>query len=245
MVEITQEQMDNLIDLQEIETEAGRINKIISTVDSKIEGLESQLKAYRDAVNEKEQKLNEIKQKYKLFETEFREKEERIEKSKETLKIVQTNKEYQVLLREIDENIKNNSQIEELLIQDLEVIEKEEKELLEKKAELVQLESQVKDQTREIQTECSEEREVLGEIAKKRELISKQIAPKLLNLFNRTLKVSGGLAVVPVNNETCEGCYINIPPQKYIEIQRGGELNYCQRCHRILYYKEVEEEKES
>jgi hypothetical protein len=34
---------------------------------------------------------------------------------------------------------------------------------------------------------------------------------------------------------------MNIPPQEYIEIQRGGSLKFCPHCHRIMYWKQVAE----
>ena len=245
MTIVSKEQMCTLIDLQQIESEAYRINKIIGAVDSKIQALDSQLKTFTASLAEKEKHLSAIKEKYRIYEAEFKEKEERIKKSRETLKIVKTNKEYQVLLREIDENVKHNSQIEELLIHDLEIIEKEEQEIASDKAALMQLESQIEGQKMDIRNECTEEREELVRIDEKRKDISTRIDPKLLTLFNRTLKASGGLAVAPVVNCTCKGCNINIPPQKFIEIQQGETLYFCQQCHRILYFKQEEVEEKN
>jgi hypothetical protein len=50
---------------------------------------------------------------------------------------------------------------------------------------------------------------------------------------------SGGRAVVSVKEEACQGCYIHIPPQVYIQLKRGDEeLITCPHCHRILYVEE-------
>ncbi|MDA8136352.1 MAG: C4-type zinc ribbon domain-containing protein [Desulfobacteraceae bacterium] len=32
------------------------------------------------------------------------------------------------------------------------------------------------------------------------------------------------------------GCFMNIPPQLYIEVQRGKSLISCPQCSRILYH---------
>jgi len=49
-----------------------------------------------------------------------------------------------------------------------------------------------------------------------------------------------GLAVINVKNEICMGCFMNIPPQLYIEVQRENSLILCPQCSRILYHIDVE-----
>jgi predicted nucleic acid-binding Zn-ribbon protein len=46
-----------------------------------------------------------------------------------------------------------------------------------------------------------------------------------------------GIAIVLVKNEGCQGCYVNIPPQMYNEVQKNNEIILCPNCHRILYWE--------
>ncbi|MBU0995570.1 MAG: hypothetical protein KJ737_24005 [Proteobacteria bacterium] len=241
MQEITQEQMDILIDLQKIETESFRIKKIISSVDEKVSALNSRLTSFCKMIAEKEFVLKEMKDRYQIFESELNERTARIQKSRETLKGVSTHKEYQVLSREIDDNVNQNKKIEDVMIHDLELIEAAEKELSERKAEYAQMESQTKSEIEDIESESIEEKQQLDIIDLKKQEITPLVRPKLLAKFNKILNIAGGLAIVPVENGTCKGCNINLPPQKYIELQRGGILEYCQQCHRIIYHKAPEE----
>lgn len=241
MQEITQEQMNILIDLQEIESESFRIKKIIDSVDQKISALNLKLSSFRKMMEEKESALKEMKDRYQIFDSELNERTARINKSRETLKSASTHKEYQVLSREIDDNVNQNKKIEDVLIHDLELIEEAERELNERRAEYAQLESQIKSEIEDIESESVEEKQQLEIIDQKKEEITPRVLPKLLAKFNKILNIAGGLAIVPVENGTCKGCNINLPPQKYIELQRGGILEYCQQCHRIIYYKAPEE----
>jgi len=50
-----------------------------------------------------------------------------------------------------------------------------------------------------------------------------------------------GLAVVPINDSVCQGCYMALPPQQVNEVRKADKLNLCPTCQRILYYKEPEE----
>ena len=49
------------------------------------------------------------------------------------------------------------------------------------------------------------------------------------------LQRRGGVAVVTVNNGTCGGCHMHVPPQDLIEIRRSASVRVCANCQRILY----------
>ncbi len=82
-----------------------------------------------------------------------------------------------------------------------------------------------------------------AEIAEKsgrRETLAALIRPDVFRLYEMIRQRRGGRGLVPVRNETCQGCFIHIPPQTYIELQKGSdELFTCPHCHRILYCEHV------
>ncbi len=51
------------------------------------------------------------------------------------------------------------------------------------------------------------------------------------------MKKHKGLAVAEVIDEICQGCFLHIPPQLYVEIKLNQTIKYCPQCGRILYYK--------
>jgi predicted nucleic acid-binding Zn-ribbon protein len=44
--------------------------------------------------------------------------------------------------------------------------------------------------------------------------------------------------IVPVNQGVCSGCHIAIPPQIFIELQRGQQILSCPNCQRLIYWDE-------
>jgi len=46
------------------------------------------------------------------------------------------------------------------------------------------------------------------------------------------------VGVVNVRHETCQGCFVHIPPQMFIEVQKNNEIIRCPNCNRILYFGE-------
>ncbi len=65
------------------------------------------------------------------------------------------------------------------------------------------------------------------------------LVPGVYNKYESIKARSGGRAVVAVRDEACQGCFIHIPPQVYIQLKRGDEeLIMCPHCYRILYVEE-------
>lgn len=235
---VTKEEIELLIKLQEIETEAYKIQKFLDGVE---EGVSTRTKKRREAEEElakRESELEYVRGQYKEFDHEVKEREARINKSEEYLKNVKTNTEYQTLLREIDDNKKKNSEAESQMIEFLDQIEVKEKEFQECKTRCEKIIEEMAREIKEIESGTITERKELDVILEKRDAAAKKIKPRLLDRFNKILKQTAGLAIVQVSSSTCGGCYMNIPPQKFIEVQRGETLNFCHQCHRMLYYKE-------
>jgi predicted nucleic acid-binding Zn-ribbon protein len=44
--------------------------------------------------------------------------------------------------------------------------------------------------------------------------------------------------IVPVNSGVCSGCNISIPPQGFIELQKGKQILSCPNCQRLIYWDE-------
>jgi len=57
----------------------------------------------------------------------------------------------------------------------------------------------------------------------------------LLQEYERIFSRRGGVAVVALANETCQGCHMHLPPQMCLELQRSPRLTFCPHCHRILF----------
>jgi hypothetical protein len=57
----------------------------------------------------------------------------------------------------------------------------------------------------------------------------------LLQDYERIFSRRGGVAVVALANATCQGCYMHVPPQMCLELQRSPRLTFCPHCHRILF----------
>ena len=228
-----------LVKLQEAETQIVRLKDVLHEVEKKKIKLASRLKQFAAALKENTEELETFKKNCLDSEDEIKVVDARIIKSNETLRNVTTNKEYQVLLREVDDNKKRKDALETELLQIMEEREKSQTIVDESTKEYQQLEEQVKAEQNQIEEQTTKDRKLLEEYLGSQEEIGESLDPKLLDRFKRISKMNQGSAVAKVQDQVCLGCFMNIPPQLYIEVQRANELISCPQCSRILYYEKI------
>ncbi|PIE71608.1 MAG: nucleotide-binding protein [Deltaproteobacteria bacterium] len=244
MTENMGEQLAVLIQLQALETRSLKIQTVLGTVDSKIAELDARLSALARGVESKEGELNGLLDRQKLLEQEIQTCDARIEKSDVSLRLVTTNKEYQTLLREIDDNRKRKSAMEEELLVLMESTEGMEAEVKAARNRLAQSQSQVAAEKETILSDSVEDREDLEAIEVDKAQIAGRLKPKLKEWFERLSKSTGGIVVVPVAKGVCQGCFMSIPAQLSNELCRNDGLKTCPHCHRIIY-RELPKETEA
>jgi len=228
-----------LVKLQEAETEIVRLQAVLEKVEKDKNKLASRLKQFETAVVQNREELEHAVKSCKDIELEIKIVDERIIKSNEHLRNVTTNKEYQVLLREVDDNKKRKDVLETELLELMDEREKSQSILEESEKEYATLEEQIRSEQAEVDKQSTEDRELLDEYLARREEIGKNLDPALMDRFRRISKMNNGSAVISVSEEVCNGCFMNVPPQLYIEVQRGNAIHSCPQCSRILYYETI------
>ncbi len=236
MYSITRDDIDVLVKLQAVETEANRIKAALNEVPKKLDVLDTKLKEFEQLVEEQEAVVTELKEKYRGNESDVQMHLDMISKSQEKLVAVKTNKEYQAILKEIGEFKKKNSKIEDEMLASLDRTEADEKLLADRKTEYSQLKDELESEKDVIIKESEAEEKKLSMFETDWNKISEQVAPKLLEIYAKVQKQTKGIAITAVKSAVCQACYMNIPPQMYNELHRCDELNFCPHCHRIVYY---------
>jgi len=233
------EQIYMLVKLQGIETEAGNIKSILNDAHRKLETLDAGLMEFERTIEEQESIIEALKKKYREYESDARINLDREKKTQAKLGSVKTNREYQSLLKEIEEEKAKNSKIEDKMIECLDRMDEIEKIIAKKKDEYVQVSHSVMNEKEKIKQESEQGRIKLSKLDKDREEVSRMIDPKLLKKYLIIKKQNpGSLAVVPVKNALCHGCNVNLPPQLYNELFLGNSLKFCPNCQRIIYLKD-------
>ena len=233
------EEMVNLIKLQELDLKILSLEKKKAELPSSLKEAEKSLEEKKNALAELNRRLEELNLKKKMEEDELEEEYKRLKRSQSRLMQIRGSREYQALLREIEEIKKANKQREEnilKLMEELEELKKQEESL---KKELEELEKKVSEERANFEAFCKKLEEEKAGYLKERETIAENISQSLLKRYEFIRERRGGLAVVAVENGTCEGCHMHIPPQLFNELQRDDRYFECPLCRRLIYYKKI------
>lgn len=230
------EEISKLIDLQGIDSE-------IDGFDQEIRAREQEVTAREQSIADKEAEAGRLKtlaeelaQKQRDLKAGLEDAQARIKDRQNKMMQVQTSREHQALLKEIEEYKKQIKASEERTLQLMAEAEETEK----KAEELISL--------------CAGEKELLTEetenakkavsriatrkktVLDRRETLTPELRPGTLKRYDMLRQKRSGAAVVPTKNGICQGCFMTIPPQQENEVRKGEKLNFCPTCQRILYF---------
>ena len=232
------EQIEDLVKLQQIETETVRIKSALNDVSKRLDDLDSGVKSFEKTIEAQERIINELKKQYRDHESDIQLNLEKEQKIQAKLRSVKNNKEYQALLKEVEDVRGKNSKIEDEMIEFLDLMDTTEKIIATKKDEYINIFERAKSEKENIKERAEIRKKRLAELDVETMEVSKLVAPELLKrYFIIKEQTPGGLAVVLVKDAVCHGCNVNIPPQLYNELFRCDSLRFCPNCQRIIYIK--------
>jgi hypothetical protein len=162
--------------------------------------------------------------------------ENRIARSKLRMNEVKTNKEYQAILREIDDFKVEIRRKEDEALEMMEQIEKIVRELKTLESEFEAHKVRLDADRKVLQEEADQLKARLDQLDALAAEIRMKIDPVLLKRCDSLLERQSGIAVAPVEAGSCRVCHLNIPPQKFIELQRDEAILQCPHCHRFLFW---------
>ncbi len=78
-------------------------------------------------------------------------------------------------------------------------------------------------------------KDVLRAAQGERTILTLGIAPFVLCEYERVFAHRGGVAVVAIEHETCQGCHLHVPAHLCLELQKTPRFAFCPNCHRIVF----------
>ncbi len=239
-------QIAQLIELQKIDNEILKFQKVLDTIPTEIDSLEKKIETLKSQQEEVVERVNALKQRQEKLVREIEEDEFKIKRSKNKLMMVQSSKEYNAVLREIDTLEKSNRLREEERIAVEEDLATQNNLLESITSEINQSEEELKELRKKQETEVDKAKKKLDGLRLKREETTQDIPKPILSRYEFIRVRLKNPVIVSVKDGVCTGCYISIPPQTFIELQRAKEILSCPNCQRIIYWEPLfnSEEKE-
>jgi predicted nucleic acid-binding Zn-ribbon protein len=230
-------QIEVLATLQDVDREIQEKNRAKGNLLAEIQRMEEEIKAKRAEIELLRAEWLEKDRTRSGKERTLQEEGRKAAEKRMRMNRVKNLKELQALQREIDQIKQSNSQLEEGLIPLWEELEGQAASLKAKEEEVERLKNEWGEKTSEMKAQVVELEQAIAEATKARLAIALQVNGELIERYELIFSRRGGMAVVTVSGGTCQGCYMNIPPQLWNEIIKSERLNLCPSCHRILYYK--------
>jgi len=230
-----EEKLSSMVRLQKIDSKLDEVQILKGELPMEVKDLEDEIEGLHARQTRVEEEINGI--------TEF------IEQKKEGIK------EAQALIKKYEkqsENVKNNREFEainkEIEMQQLEekLCEKHIKdateEIAEKARQLEAAKKAVSTKEHNLKGKKDELEKIIKDTEKEEKHYNKDagearshVDERLLLSYDRIRKnYRNGLAVVPVERDSCGGCFHAIPPQKQSEIKLRKKVMVCENCGRIL-----------
>lgn len=233
------DEIRKLIQLQEIDTQVYRLSREKEVI------IPAELEKVRDELVRKEENFSVFEKKNKEIQLIKKEKEidlasreENLKKAQAQLYQLKTNKEYQAKLTEIGSLKADVSLAEEEVIKSFDTIEAANRELAEAREDLKKADDDLKVREAELKQKTHNIETELKKLEERRSTVIRDIDKAVLDKYEKLLKTRHGKALVPIKNNNCGACYMQITPQKLNEIKMYDRLQLCDSCVRILYIPE-------
>lgn len=230
-----EEKLVSLIRLQKIDSKMDEIRILKGELPMEVKDLEDEIEGLHARQTRIEEEINGVLEFIEQKKEIIKEAQALIKKYEKQSENVKNNREFEAINKEIEtqtleeklaeKNIKDATEDMAEKANQLELAKKavaaKEGNLAAKKAELEKIIKETEKEEKQYAKEMDEARA--------------EVEDRLLLSYDRIRNnFRNGLAVVPIERDSCGGCFHAIPPQKQSEIKLHKKVMGCENCGRIL-----------
>jgi len=231
-------QIAQLVALQKVDDAVHAMKAELEQAPLEVSTLEQRFAAVEEQHAKTIDKLEHLQEQQRRLNIEIDEDATRIKKSKNKLMQVGNTREYHAMLREVDNIEKSNRSREEEKLTLHEALLIENANLEEVAGTYQSLKTELEEKRGTLQARVNAAQERLSVLQKERSTTGAAIPPPVFSRYEFIRHRLEHPIIVPVNQGICSGCHIAIPPQTFIELQRGQQILSCPNCQRLIYWDE-------
>ncbi len=223
-----------LYQLQEVDLELGSTEQALKQIASQL-GESKEVVRTRDRLESENQRLEELKHRQHSLEWEVDDIATKLTAIEEKLYggSIGNPKELTNLQHEVDGLKLRRSQLEDKTLDIMDQVEQTTASVAIISGELKTLEDDWQSRQQQLSAEMERLKATLSDLEHKRQLLSAEIAPEVIELYHR-LRKRKGTAVAKVEQGICQGCRISLPATE-LQRARSGSLTQCGSCESILF----------
>lgn len=229
------EQLKSLFNLQLIDTRLDKIQNIRGELPIEVHDLEDEIIGLETRIENIDSVIGELKLDIEANKVKITEANTLLLKYESQQMHVKNNREYVAISKEMElqklEAMASEKKIKEIKAKITEKGQQKEdtnKDLKDKKNELVAKKKELTD----IITENEKEESEIKELRTKAEEIIQERLKKAYNKIRDNYK--NGQAIVSIDRDACGGCYSQVPPQRQLDVRLHMKIIVCENCGRVL-----------
>jgi predicted nucleic acid-binding Zn-ribbon protein len=230
------EQLLLLERLQEIDNQIDRYESDLARVPLEVQEIARNLVVIRREIAEARDRLQVVEKDLRKKEQDLSIEQDKIKRSERRLLNIKNQKEHNALSREVKLGKKVVGEIEETILEFMGEIETLNKSLERKQSDYEGFEKGLLDKKAEAQEIENQANSALTKLNSEKDRVAEAINGSFLKRY-ATVKKARGNAVAELNNGSCTGCNMALPPQLNIVVLKQEEMVICPNCNRILYVK--------
>jgi predicted nucleic acid-binding Zn-ribbon protein len=163
----------------------------------------------------------------------------KVHKWKRRLNDIKTPREYQALSREVEQGERMVRELEDSSVALLEEIEKGQKVIDDKEAELKSKEAEVFQEVRELREKEAKLNREANEAKRGRDALVQKLPPQVVQKYDKVRERRGGIGVALLIGARCGGCNVELRPQLAVEIRKLNTIEQCPSCSRLIILEAV------
>jgi predicted nucleic acid-binding Zn-ribbon protein len=232
------DQIKQLVELQKVDDAIFAVRQDIERSPRELENMERRYEESEAQRNRILDKLAHLQEQQKRLSLEIDDDSARIKKSKNKLMQVGNTREYHAMLREMDGMEKINRSREEEKVTLLEELQLQNSALAEIDGNHVLLKTELETKRDGMEERLQQAQKTLEDLNKKRAKVSRFIPQPVFMRYEFIRVRMEHPVIVAVKDGVCSGCNITVPPQSFIELQRGQQILSCPNCQRLIFWCE-------
>ncbi len=235
-----EQELRTIYEAQQIDTQIADNEKKMYSVPKIIEELSNEIEDLKNKIEKEKEIAKELEKEKNKKEKDLDIEKDKIKKFESKLHDIKTNKEYQALLKEIETVKEANERTEEEVLVLMDKIEELKKDYEASEIHLKKRNIEVEKEKSKLQSELDVIEKTIHDFKEARNKLLDFVSENLRSTYSTIIEKRGGTAVVNLKNGVCLGCFMNIPPQLFIEATKNRQLILCPSCNRIFYFLEEE-----
>ena len=233
------EMIEQLVALQEMDLVIDKIDDERKQEQDELDSRVAALAERQERIEQQEAQIEELEKERRTLEDEMADKIARVKERQSKMMQVQTSREQTALLKEIEDAKRNVKENEEKIVAIMEQVEKLSGETGEERNILKTEKSEVDSQKKKVKKIVDELKKGQKTEMTKRDKQAGAINGSMIQKYEILRERRNGLAIVNVVEGVCQGCFMNLPPQKYNMLLRGDQVLECPSCQRLIYHQQI------